>query len=359
MRRQNQSALFKSLKPELLERLVKLNRRNIAVYSIISINPPVLYIPRFASKITEFTDSFRILFDYLKAQSANILYVHYSAVTLRQAEEIAELEAEHRRQYPTFDFIHLCNYRKQLERLQALGLKTVFCNHNAFVDEKIYKPLANADKIYDAVYDARLVPFKRHHLAAELGSLGLVYYSVPTEDEPKYAEEIKRNFGHAKFFNHSETGEYQRMSGADVNRALNQCRVGLCLSAQEGAMFASVQYLLAGLPVVTTVNTGGRDEFFDRENSITVDADPEAVKRGVEEMIARNLNPEHIRQKTLERMKVHRRRFISLVQGIYDGAGIERKFSTDWSSVFFNKMAKNQKHVETIEMFRTGDFGDV
>jgi len=190
-------------------------------------------------------------------------------------------------------------------------------------------------------------------------SLGLIYYSVPTEDDTIYMEHVKRNLSYANFFNHSDTGEYRRLSPAEVNQALNQCRVGLCLSAEEGAMYASIQYLLAGLPVVTTPNIGGRNEFFDAENSITVEADPEAVKRGVEEMIKRNSDPKQIRRRTLERMKVHRERFISLVQEIYEREGINRSFSDEWSNIFFNKMVRNQRHLDTVEMFRAGALGDV
>lgn len=343
--------LLKTIRPELLERLVEMSRRHIAVYSTVAVDPPIFYIPRFADKTAEFTDSFSILFDQLKSQRVYIFYAHYSSVTAREADEMAKLEVEHRRRYPSFTFIHLCNYSEQLERLQSLGLNACFCNQNAFVDENLFKPLEDVAKAFDAVYDARFIPCKRHHLASDLESVGLIYYTVPNENE-SFIEDAKRNFAHAKFFNHSDSGEYKTLSAAGVNRALNQCRVGLCLSKEEGAMFASIQYLLAGLPVVTTANIGGRDEFFDDENSITVESDPSAVKRGVQIMIERNVDRDLIRDRTLERMNVHRQRFISLVQDIYDSEGKGRNFSKEWDGIFFNKLVRNQKHIETLEMFK-------
>ena len=53
------------------------------------------------------------------------------------------------------------------------------------------------------------------------------------------------------------------MNDEEVNNFLNQCKVGIILSEVEGANYASIQYLLAGLPVVSTKSKGGRDVFFD------------------------------------------------------------------------------------------------
>ncbi len=349
MKKQNSDTLLKNIKPDLLEKFLRLNRKHVAVYSVISLDPPIFYVPRFASKIAEFTDSFQMLFDRLRDKTAYFLYAHSSAVMPEDARAIAKLEEFHRRQYPKFNFIHLCNYEAQVGLLGSLGLKTLFFNINATVDEDIYKPFIGFKKKYDAVYDARLLRFKRHHLASQLRSLALIYYSVFTEDDPDYSKEIIDGFSRARFFNHDENGEYRRLIPEEVNRSLNQCRIGLCLSAEEGAMYSSVQYLLAGLPVVTTPSIGGRDVFFDDEVAIFVEPTPKAVKDGVREMINRNLAAEYVRAKTFEKIKAHREYFIKLVQDIYENEGVPRNFSDDWDRIFFNKLLRNQKHIETIE----------
>lgn len=56
---------------------------------------------------------------------------------------------------------------------------------------------------------------------------------------------------HAHWFNH-EGSACEWLDSEELNRCLNQCRLGLCLSAVEGPMYASIEYLLAGLPVVST-----------------------------------------------------------------------------------------------------------
>ena len=352
MANQDSRILPAKLKPALLNKFIRLNRRHIAVYSIISLAPPIFYVFRFSSEFEEFTDSFRILFDYLKDRTAYFLYAH-TEVSQDHAKALAVLEDQHRREYPKFRFIHLCNFDAQLQTLEKFGLETLFCNQNAMVDENLYKPLLNIEKKYDAVYDARFQRYKRHYLASKLPSLGLIHYPVLTKDEPDYVREIKEKLADAHFFNHTKTGEHRKLSLSEVNQALNRCSVGLCLSAEEGAMYASIQYLLAGLPVVTTPNVGGRDEFFDDEISITVEPTPEAVKAGVAEMIGRNLDPQYIRAKTLERMKVHRGYFIELIQNIYDQEGVKREFANEWNTIFGNKLVKNLKHFQTIEQLKS------
>lgn len=350
---QHSHNLLRIIDPALLKKFVNLQRRNIASYSIISLDPPIFYVARYLSEIDCFTNSFRILFDYLKYRRAYFLYAHDSPFSFEDAKAIAEMEAEHHREYPNFSFVHLCNYEKQIGLFNKFGLKTIFCNHNAMVDEKKFKPLPNAVKRYDAVYDARLLRFKRHWLASQLESIGLIYYSVPTKDEADCMREIKMIFNHARFFNHSECGKYKVLDAAEVNEYLNQCRVGLCLSEWDGAQYASIQYLLAGLPVVETESHGGRDVFFDPEYSIRVEPTREAIKKGVEEMIRRRVTPEYIRHKTLKKMRAHRLNFISLIQGIYEQEGIRRDFSDEWNKVFFNRLVRNQHHVETIELLKT------
>ncbi len=350
MTSRNPKVALKSVKPELLKKFVELNRRHTAVYSIISRDPPIFYVARYFSEIKNFTKSFQVLFDYLQNRPAYFLYAHDSPFSPEEARQVAALEAEHRRRYPLFRFIHLCNYTGQIELFERVGLKTIFCNHNAFVDENIFKPLPSVEKKYDAVYDARLLPFKRHYLAADVRRLGLVYYSVPTKDQIDFSLQVKSDFSDAHFFNHNETGEYQVLDSQKVNKCLNECRVGLCLSEGDGAQYASIQYLLAGLPVVETKSFGGRDVFFENEYSIRVEPTVEAVKNAVDEMIKRKISPALIRRKTFEKMRFHRQNFISLIQSIYEAEKIERDFSAEWNGIFFNRMVKNLHHIETIQL---------
>ena len=128
-----------------------------------------------------------------------------------------------------------------------------------------------------------------------------------------YLASLRSQMPHHSFINRVVDGKIEMIAAAEVNSVLAQSRVGLCLSAEEGGMFASVEYLLAGLPVVSTPNTGGRDVFSDPEFWLTVPDTPEAIRDAVTEMAGRHVPPARIRARTLERVHEHRARLRSAV----------------------------------------------
>ena len=332
-----------------INQFIDLCHRHVAQYTIISVEPLIFFMPMLLD-LSHFVRDYGLLFDSLKERQ--VFFICSPSWYFERSQNISELKNlldKYICDYPKFTFIIICNTKKLLNLYNEKNIKAVFCNNNCFIDENLFFPITPpAEEKYDAVYDARLVDWKRHPLAESIHSLAIIFYAIPWYEDNSYMKKIFRDFAHAHFFNHSDTGKCRKLSPLEINQALNRCRVGLCLSAEEGAMYASIQYLLAGLPVVTTPNVGGRDEFFDDEISITVEPTPEAVKAGVAEMIGRNLDPHYVRAKTLERMKVHRGYFISLIQSIYEQEGIGRDFSIEWKSIFFNKLLRNRNHLKTI-----------
>ena len=103
-------------------------------------------------------------------------------------------------------------------------------------------------------------------------------------------------------------------------------------------MFVSAEYLLCGVPVVNTANLGGRDEMFTSPYTLTVDPNPEAVADGVRMQIEAQYDPESVRQAIIDKMQIHRRTLINLIQSIYDQENIGRDFSQEWPSVYTHKM---------------------
>ena len=78
-------------------------------------------------------------------------------------------------------------------------------------------------------------------------------------------------------------------------------------------MNSSMEYLLAGLPIVNTPNLGGRDLYFSPDYCITADADPDSVRDAVLELKARNIPRGYIRAQTLEKIKPDRERFLNFL----------------------------------------------
>jgi len=247
--------------------------------------------------------------------------------------DVVRMHDQHMRRYPGHRVIYLANTENQRRVLEAAGLRSTFVNHNAFVDPEIYRPLPEVPKRFDAIYDARVDPFKRHHLAAKTESLALVAARLRHHHDAAYVQSVSDLLPQAHWYNHPLSPDYRSFPPAEVNRYMNECRVGLCLSAREGAMFASAQYLLAGLPVVSTASEGGRDVFFDPDYTCIVADDPEAVAAGVAEMCRCEVPPEEIRNRTIGKMAEHLDRLFELLDEVVstEGPGLDlRPTFSEW-----------------------------
>ncbi len=165
-----------------------------------------------------------------------------------------------------------------------------------FVDEHKYL-LQDYSKKYQAVYAAQLKDFKRIPLAQQIKKLYVMTYKSGAD-------------------RWDLTSEYPEMQNADFNRQwidpekknqlLNESSVGLCLSAEEGPMLASLEYMLNGLPVVSTPSKGGRDEYYHQDYCRIVSPDPQAVRQGVEELIQLEPSPHTIRERTIDKLQADR-----------------------------------------------------
>ena len=234
----------------------------------------------------------------------------------RHIARIPSLHARHQRRHPNHRVIYMANTETLRQALTEAGLRAVFMSHNALVDPNIYRPLDTDTRRFSAVYDARISPFKRHHLASQIQSLALLAARSPRHHDEAYARVVAERLPHAHWYNDPLARDYRSFQPAEVNQCLNECGVGLCLSAEEGAMFASIQYLLAGLPVVSTESRGGRDVFFDPDYTCVVKDDPRSVREGVESMLQCPKPAGEIRARTMEKMASHLDRLFGLLDEI-------------------------------------------
>ncbi|MFN7987382.1 MAG: hypothetical protein U0529_07920 [Thermoanaerobaculia bacterium] len=247
-------------------------------------------------------------------------------------DQLARWKARHLRRHPNHRMIFLANSEAEHRMMTARGLGSAWVSHNAFVSPATFRPLPGCGKRFDAVYDARVCPFKRHGLAAGIESLALVTARVEEYHDAAYVRSVREILPGAHWFNDPLAADYRSFGGEEINDAVNQARVGLCLSAVEGAMLASVQYLLAGLPVVSTASRGGRDEFFDPEYVRIVADEPEAVAAGVRELASCPVPPEKIRRRTLERMARHESRLFEILDAICFAEGKPNVPRSRWPS---------------------------
>ena len=236
----------------------------------------------------------------------------------------------HRKAHPNHSFYFLCNTPAQETAFADAGWPVTTMNTNMFVDEATFRPLPQTEPRFDAVYNARLTSDKRVELAAGVERLCLIYYSgdeIPVSVFHADHARLSRLMPTATFLNRLTATGCEFLSQDNVNRALNQARIGLCLSPVEGQMRASMEYLMAGLPIVSTPSIGGRDYFFDPDYCAIAAPDPRAIAEAVAAMIARNIPRDYVRERTLARVKRERERFIAFVQSHIERGGGRTDFT--------------------------------
>ncbi|WP_049768091.1 hypothetical protein [Methylocella silvestris] len=213
----------------------------------------------------------------------------------------------------------LCNDSQSFYLRKRILRNASLVNQNCFLDENLFFVDDRAEKIYDALYNARRSKTKRHYLASEIADvmrLALIYphhdngwYDLEEDQLPKHVYRNKAN-----------------LRIGQVAQVINQSSVGLALSESEGACFASSEYLLCGVPVVSTPSKGGRSFWYDDENALIVDADPHAVFGGVSALIKAPRDPHRIRAAHIALMLRQRQTFLDEVL-----APIAARFSlADW-----------------------------
>jgi glycosyltransferase involved in cell wall biosynthesis len=250
-------------------------------------------------------------------------------------EAIRQRFLSHIERYPRHELRFICNTPKETELLTGAGLPATFLNKNFMVSDRIFHPIPTAEVEFDAVYNARFVTEKRHELAAAIPRVGYIAY---LDQEGGRREQfhallsaaLSRNPDHA-LLNEIVDGQPAGMSHEQVNAALNRAAVGLLLSDREGSSYASMEYMLAGLPVVSTPSRGGRDVFFDPEYCIVCEPDPRTIRDAVAALRARSIPRAVVRERTLARIGADRKRFLVMIDDLIAELGGERRYSgTAW-----------------------------
>lgn len=217
------------------------------------------------------------------------LQLGWSAELPEVAAELKTRLDEAREAFPECRFIILANAPEEVDIIGAFA-EVYLAQHNAFLDPKRY-PLAKTGKRkYDALYIARITPFKRHELALKVNNLRLI--GSFSEKERDYFESVIAQFSHADW--------KQKVPSFLIGREIGKAACGLALSAVEGAMFSCGEYSLCGIPVVTTRNRGGRDTLLPEFAAKVADDDADSVAQAVQYWVDDPIDPREIRQAYLD-----------------------------------------------------------
>lgn len=201
--------------------------------------------------------------------------------------------------------IVVTNEPSEARWLRLVGIEAYPLSGSIHVRENFFTPLANCEKTFDAVYSAQLLPFKRLALARGIPRLFVVTYENGKREWDLHAYEP--SLRHASF-------NKAWMQPEDVRDVYRASHAALALSAREGAMFACMEYLMCGLPVVSTRNRGGRNRYLTPFNSRFVSPRPEAVARAVAEFVAAPPDPLAIREEVLALVRRDRLAYLDILR---------------------------------------------
>ena len=213
-----------------------------------------------------------------------LLQLGWSAELPEVASELKSRLAEAKNAFPEARFIILANAVKEVEIIKDF-CEVYFASHNAFLDPGRYPVAKSGKRKFDALYIARITPFKRHELAVKIKNLHLI--GSYSEKEKEYFTATIAKFPHAVWS--------QKVPSFFIGRKICEAACGLALSAVEGAMFSCGEYSLCGVPVVNTKNLGGRDTLLPDFAVRYAEDTAESVAENVEYYVNNPVAPQEIR----------------------------------------------------------------
>jgi len=190
-------------------------------------------------------------------------------------------------------------------------LNSIYCNQNCWLDASIFN-IMSKEKEYDLVINANNSEWKNHHLLTKINKKYktlFITYNTSNNDLQRYNP--------ACILNEIRT--------CRVVEELNKCRIGLALSTIEGSCYASTEYLLCGLPVISTKSVGGRQVWYDESNSIVVSPNGVELDKAIEAVLKNidSFNSVNIRNNCIKKQEIFRTIFAKQMQKILPGANVQ------------------------------------
>jgi glycosyltransferase involved in cell wall biosynthesis len=236
---------------------------------------------------------------------------------------------------PVERIIVLANSEIELQVAKKLGLidSKLVCQ-NAWLDYNLFKPQFDTNKIYDLVINCRPENWKRPFLAKDVGNLAVIKGANHRPSD--YCDLAPLN---PVYMNQD------RISPQEVCNVLAKSNCGGIFSAIEGACYSSSEYLLMGLPVISTPSLGGRDVWYNDNNSIIVNPNSADVAQAVEEIKDRlndgSFYPPEIRAMHIAQAEGYRKDFIGMIRARLQG--IDKDPAAVFKENYRNKMVRYNK----------------
>jgi glycosyltransferase involved in cell wall biosynthesis len=204
------------------------------------------------------------------------------------------------------NIVWMCNNEDQYILADKYGFDRIMFNHNSLINENIFD-LVNDVKLYNLAINCRPDVIKRPWLANKIDKIAVIQGASYFSD--RFWDLNKLN---PLYINKD------RISAEEIIKIYGKSFVGGIFSEKEGACYASSEYLLCGLPVVSTYCTGGREFWYNEKNSLIVNPDEYDIKYAVYELINKLknklINPSEIRNNHIEMANIQRINLFNKIQ---------------------------------------------
>ena len=174
-------------------------KQELKTYYVVSTDPIIIYIGNVMKNIMDISEVLR---------DKKVYYIKNSYHQFNTEERLSTLRKEfvaHKEQYPEHDIVFICPSVTEYDLFGIHNLEPRhFVNKNCFIDENQYHITPGKAKIYDAVYNAQIVPFKRHDLSAKverLSLIGSVDVKMRNAENKRYYDGLREKLGHAHWCN--------------------------------------------------------------------------------------------------------------------------------------------------------------
>ena len=325
-------------------------------FHIVSKNPWIIHCYNFGNIFSPIKQLAPYLLRPARGRIHFVLTLNWSILPRRKFEAFNRAYHRHLRRYPHLVVTVLANEPDELQLLREHGIRSELCNQNAFLDERLYT-IQDEKKHYDAVINSRMAPYKRIELVRDIQNCCLITYFLDPQDYEyvktvlPLSEKYKSACPHLHFPQYNGR-TWQHYNIEEICKVYASSHCGVILSAEEGACFAAMEYLLCGLPVVTTPSIGGREAFFDKDYVIWTEPVPEAVAEAVKKARQLPVSAQEIRDRTIAGMQSVRAVYCEILNSIAREEGVERDFRAEWDSFFINKMHTNMSEPDAVAFLR-------
>jgi hypothetical protein len=205
----------------------------------------------------------------------------------------------------------LCAPTLEIFNLLRKFRPSLYCclaNHNAFIDETVYKIDYTIDKTFDLIVSSAFSKYKNYHYIKNIDNACAIGYWVADTNNSTLPS---KNIYCPNFDNNVRNNENCKwIDPFTICKYYNMSKIGGIFSTKEGACYSSSEYLLCGLPVLSCKCEGGREIWYNNENSVLCEPTEKSVISNLNLMLDKYNKGEYDREKIrcehINQMDFHR-----------------------------------------------------